>query len=72
MTLRVLLVAATLTLLCGLFSSTSEYAWLEGVSIYAAVLFIALFSSWITYTKEKQFLKLDDEVKNEEVSVIRG
>lgn len=50
----------------------SKYEWVEGASIYFAVLFIALFASSCDYLKEKQFLKLHDEVRNQEVSVIRG
>lgn len=70
-TLRVLLVAATLTFLIGLFSP-KEYQWVEGASIYLACAFIALFTSACDLLKEKQFLKLHEEVKNQEVSVIRG
>jgi Ca2+-transporting ATPase len=65
------LVAATLTLLAGLYDSRSN-SWVEGVSIFFAVFFIALFASATNYMKEKQFLKLDEEVRNEEVNVIRG
>ena len=80
-----LLVAATLTLLIGLLPThrvedansdesmnTKSYAWVEGVSIYFAVALIALFASASDYMREKQLLKLHDEIKNEEVSVIRG
>lgn len=70
-TLRVLLVAATLTLIIGLYSD-DEYKWVEGASIYFAVLFIALFTTAADYAKNRQFLKLHDEIKNEETSVIRG
>lgn len=63
--------AATLTLICGFFSEGS-FKWVEGASIYFAVAFIALFSSTSDYMKEKQLLKLHDEIKNEEVAVIRG
>jgi len=69
--LKILLVAATLTLIIGLFSE-NDYQWIEGASIYFAVAFIALFASTSNYLKEKQFLKLDHEIKNEEVNVIRG
>mmetsp|Transcript_22250 Transcript_22250/g.16695 ORF Transcript_22250/g.16695 Transcript_22250/m.16695 type:complete len:132 (+) Transcript_22250:228-623(+) len=71
-TLKVLLVAGALTLIFGLFDPEEQYAWVSGVSIFFAVLFIALFSSGINYAKEKQFLLLDNEVKNEEVNVVRG
>jgi len=74
------LVAATLTLVIGLFagsretedSGSSGYEWVEGASIYFAVAFIAIFSASCDYMKEKQFLKLHDEVRNQEVSVVRG
>jgi Ca2+-transporting ATPase len=70
-TLKILLVAATLTLIIGLFSA-NNYQWIEGASIYFAVAFIALFASGTNHLKEKQFLKLEEEIKNEEVNVIRG
>jgi len=46
------LVAATLTLIIGLFS-TNNYQWIEGASIYFAVGFIALFASASNHLKEK-------------------
>ena len=70
-TLKILCGAAALTLVIGLFSE-NDYKWIEGASIFVAVAFIALFTSGADYMKEKQFLKLHDEIKNEEVSVIRG
>lgn len=60
-----------MTLLVGLLSDKAN-SWVEGVSIYFAVFFIALFASATNYAKEKQFLVLDEEVKNEEVNVVRG
>jgi P-type E1-E2 ATPase len=44
----------------------------EGASIYFAVAFIALFTTSCDYLKEKQYLKLFDEIRNQEVSVVRG
>lgn len=70
-TLRVLIVAATLTLLAGLFSDI-PYQWVEGASIYVAVLFIVSFASSCDHLKEKQYIKLHEEVFKQEVSVIRG
>jgi magnesium-transporting ATPase (P-type) len=69
--LRVLLVAATLTLLIGLVSSR-ENGWVEGASIYFAVAFIALFASSFELLKERQILKLHDEIRNEECNAVRG
>lgn len=70
-TLRVLLVAATLTFIIGFFSE-KEYQWVEGASIYFACAFIALFTASCDLLKEKQFQKLHKEILNQEVSVIRG
>lgn len=72
-----LLVAATLTFLIGLaqtlyVTTSTGYEWVEGASIYFAVAFIAFFTTSCDYMKEKQFLKLYDQVRNQEVSVIRG
>jgi Ca2+-transporting ATPase len=63
-TLKILLVAATLTLIIGLYSA-DEFKWVEGASIYFAVVIIALFTAGADYAKNKQFLKLHDEIKNE-------
>ena len=85
-TLKVLLVAATLTLVIGLYSKffngidtngdgvvdVENSDWIEGASIYFACAFIACFASFFDYMKEKQYLKLHDEIKNEEVNVVRG
>lgn len=45
---------------------------MEGVTIYAGVLFISLFAAGNDYMREKQNLRLIDEILNEEVNVIRG
>lgn len=66
-----MLIAATLTLLVGLFSD-KENQWVEGVSIYAAVLLILFFSSSNEHLREKQFLKNYKEIIDEECMVVRG
>lgn len=58
-------------MIIGLFNE-DNYKWVEGASIYFAVALIALFTSAADYMKNKQFIKLHDEIKNEETSVIRG
>lgn len=69
--LRVLLVAGAFTLLVGLFSE-EDYQWVEGASIFFAIAFIVLFTASNDYAKEKQILKLYEEIRNEEVNVVRG
>jgi magnesium-transporting ATPase (P-type) len=65
------LVAATLTLVTGFFDET-PLKWVEGASIYFAVALIALFQASCDYLKSKQYLKLYDAIRDEEVSVVRG
>jgi hypothetical protein len=45
---------------------------MEGVSIMLACLFITSVASLCNWGKEKQYLKLHDEILNEEVAVVRG
>ena len=72
-TLRVLLVAATLTMIIGYVDKDySLKGCIEGASIYFAVAFIALFASSFDYLKEKQYIKLYDEIRNEEANAVRG
>ena len=72
------MVAAAFTLLTGIFSAfygttaNSQYQWVEGASIFFAAAFIALFASSCEYAKNKQILKLYEEIRNQEISVIRG
>lgn len=71
-TIKILFFAGVVSLVIGFFNDQSQGAWIEGVSIMAACAFITMLSSLCNWGKEKQYLKLHDEIKNEEVSVIRG
>ena len=46
--------------------------WLESISIYFAVLFAAMVQTFCDWGKEKQFLRLQNEIQNEKVVVLRG
>ena len=46
--------------------------WIEGVSIYMAILLIVSFSAWNDWMKDRQFVKLQGYVKDEDIAVIRG
>lgn len=74
--LRILLVAGAFTLLVGLFSKketeADSYKWIEGASIFVAVAFIMLFTAANDYSQEKQLIRLHEDIRNEEVSVVRG
>ena len=45
--------AATFTFLIGLFNETNPYKWMEGITIYAGVLFISMFAAFNDYVQEK-------------------
>lgn len=66
-----LIVAATFYLFFAIFSK-SKTAYLETLTIYVGVFFAALVSALCDWIKEKQFLKIKDEINNQEVLVYRG
>jgi magnesium-transporting ATPase (P-type) len=70
-TLRILIGAAFLSFLFGIFSD-NEFQWVEGVSIIFGVIFLGLFTASSVMVKQKQKLRQYEEVVSEEVSVIRG
>ena len=67
-----LLVLATISLLVSIFSVEYRDKWLEAVSIYFAILFAATIQTFCDWGKEKQFLRLQDEIMNESTTVLRG
>jgi Ca2+-transporting ATPase len=52
--------------------STSPTAYIESLTIYTGLLFAALISALCDWIKERQYLKLKDEINNQMVSVYRG
>lgn len=56
----------------GMVSETILYGLVQGISIYAAVAFIVIITTANDYMKDRQFQKLDAEVKDEDIAVIRG
>lgn len=71
-TIKILFFSGIASLVISWFNDKEQYAWFEGVSIMVACLFITVLASLCNWGKEKQYLKLHDEIMNEEVSVIRG
>lgn len=67
-----LLVLATISLVVSIFSVEYRDKWLEAVSIYFAILFAATIQTFCDWGKEKQFLRLQDEIMNEKSTVLRG
>ena len=48
------------------------YGWIEGFSIIAAIFIITLITTLNNYQKEKNFIKLHEEVKDIDIGCIRG
>ena len=67
-----LLVLATISLVVSIFSVDYRDKWLEAVSIYFAILFAATIQTFCDWGKEKQFLRLQDEIMKEASTVLRG
>lgn len=63
--------AATIYLVFSMFSR-SETAYIESLTIYSGLLFSALISSFCDWVKERQYLKLRDEINNQVITVYRG
>ena len=66
-----LIYAATVYLFLATFSTDST-AYLEVLTIYVGVLFATVVSAIADWVKEKQYMKIKDEVNNATVIVFRG
>jgi len=64
-----LLLGAACLVLCFFSDSVT---WVDAVSILFAVLFAGLIQTFCDWGKEKQFLLLQEEIKNDKVNVLRG
>jgi len=49
-----------------------KWGWIEGVSIYVAIIIIVTITSGNDFVKDKQFVQLSSHVKDENIAVIRG
>jgi len=63
--------AATVYLMFSMFSH-SETAYIESLTIYSGLLFSAIISAFCDWIKERQHLKLKDEINNQTITVYRG
>ena len=62
---------ASIYLIFSLFSPSAT-AYIEALTIYSGLLFAAFISATCDWIKEKQYLKLKDEINNQMVTVYRG
>ena len=70
-TLRVLCLAAIVSLVINMIQEGPETGWMEGVAIIVAVLVIVSIGSMNDYMKERQFAKLNAEEDLIDVFVLR-
>jgi Ca2+ transporting ATPase len=67
-----LLLAATVSLIIGIYKSGWGHGWVEGLSIFIAVFIIVSVTAGNNYLKEKQFQKLVSKASEDTVAVFRG
>jgi Ca2+ transporting ATPase len=70
--LRILLAAALVSLVIGIYQEGLEKGWIEGVTIYLAIAIIIIVTVGNDYAKEKQFQKLMEARENQYTTVIRS
>jgi Ca2+ transporting ATPase len=70
--LRILCIAAAVSLVLGIATEGIKEGWLEGASILIAVLIIVTVTSGNNYIKEQQFQRLNALATAKNVNVYRG
>ena len=66
------MVAATVSMVLGIYQDGWAHGWIDGVSIYLAVVAIVAITSINNWVKEKQFQKLVAKAAIDYVAVYRG
>lgn len=70
--LQILLVAAAVSLGIGIWKDGIASGWVEGVTIYLAVVIIVAVTAGNDYVKQKQFQKLMSVSEDNSIPVIRN
>jgi P-type E1-E2 ATPase len=70
--LLALAIAAFFTIISGIIASGIKTGWMQGVSIYFAIILIVSITSLNDWAKDKLFVRLQSELKNQDIAVIRG
>lgn len=70
--LRVLLVAAFVSLAIGILKDGLETGWIEGVAIFFAVFIVVNITSYMNFQEEKEFNALNKANRKKEVEVLRN
>ena len=71
-TMRILVAAAAVSLVLGVMSEGYAKGWIEGTSILVAVVIVVGVGSFNNYVKEQQFQKLNQQVAQKDVAVMRN
>ena len=69
--LRILCVAAVVSLILGIATEGLEHGWMEGTSILMAVVIIVTVTSGNNWIKEQQFKKLNAIATAKSVNIYR-
>ena len=69
--LRILCVAAVVSLVLGIATEGIEHGWMEGTSILIAVVIIVTVTSGNNWVKEQQFKKLNAVANKKNVNVLK-
>ena len=72
LTLVILMVAATASLVLGLYTEGTKEGWYEGVSIGFAVLLVIVTTAISDYKQSLQFQNLNDEKRDIHMEIVRG
>ena len=70
--LRILCVAAVVSLALGIATEGLQHGWMQGTSILAAVVIIVTVTSGNNWVKEQQFKKLNAIASRKSVNVVRN
>lgn len=70
--LQILLLAATVSLIVGVIEYGWSEGWIDGMSIYIAVVIIVSVTVGNNYMKEKQFQKLVMKASKDTCATYRG
>lgn len=70
--LRILCVAAVVSLVLGIASEGLEKGWMEGASILIAVIIIVTVTSGNNWVKEQQFIKLNAIATKKNVNILKN
>lgn len=71
-TLIMLIVSAIVSLVLGVLFEDPSTGWIEGAAILVSVVIVVLVGAGNDYAKELQFMKLNAQVEDCKVAVVRG